>query len=52
MNRPKSATITQVFVYLADTYDFIGEQYLGHWNFDGMGIQPVAGLASKLEWDW
>jgi hypothetical protein len=52
VNRPKSATITQVSVYLADTYDFIGEQYLGHWNFDGMGIQPVAGLASKLKWDW
>lgn len=44
--------ITEVVVYMKDTYEFIGEQYLGHWNHKGMGINLVAGLSNKLEFEW
>ncbi|WP_158226594.1 DUF6402 family protein [Pseudomonas congelans] len=30
--------ITHIAVYARDTYDFIGAQYLGHWNKDGVEV--------------
>ena len=32
--------IPQVAIYLRDTYDFYGEQYLGHWNSQGSALYP------------
>jgi type VI secretion system secreted protein VgrG len=28
--------LNEVAIYMRDTFDFNGEQYLGHWNFEGM----------------
>ncbi|POD68857.1 hypothetical protein BKM17_26635 [Pseudomonas syringae group genomosp. 3] len=30
--------ITHIAIYARDTYDFIGEQYLGHWNKNGVEV--------------
>ena len=31
-------SVTELVIYVRDTYDFCGEQYLGHWNSDGVKI--------------
>jgi hypothetical protein len=30
--------VTKIVIYARDTYDFVGPQYLGHWNEDGLKI--------------
>ena len=37
---------------MRDTYEFIGEQYLGHWNKNGLGINLYGGLMNKVNWEW
>lgn len=47
--------VSKVGIYMRDTFDFIGEQYLGHWNENGMGVVSAAALQNKLadkEWHW
>ncbi len=48
----KYLIVTEIAIYMRDTFDFIGEQYLGHWNKDGMGINLVGGVMNKLDWEW
>jgi hypothetical protein len=44
--------ISKVGIYMKDTFDFIGDQYLGHWNEEGMGIEPIqAALNSEISWN-
>lgn len=38
--------ITKVGVYMKDTYEFVGRQYLGHWNCSGVGIQPLSAITN------
>lgn len=48
-----SLKVTRVGIYMRDTFEFIGAQYLGHWNDKGMAIVPAAAAAAKLsgtEW--
>ncbi len=51
-NNRYQVVIPEVAVYMRDTYDFIGSQYLGHWNFDGMGLNLVGGVANKISFEW
>ncbi len=44
--------VTEIAIYMRDTFDFIGEQYLGHWNKDGMGISLAGGIINKMNWEW
>lgn len=46
MLRPGVArlSITEVGLYVRDTFEFNGQQYLGHWSELGLGIQPLATL--------
>jgi hypothetical protein len=30
--------VTKVIIYARDTYDYLGPQYLGHWNEDGLRV--------------
>ncbi|ASA55633.1 hypothetical protein BSQ33_07935 [Vibrio gazogenes] len=46
------ATVTEVGIYMRDTFDFIGSQYLGHWNFEGLGLNPLGGLANRFNFEW
>ena len=39
-------------LYMRDTYDFIGPQYLGHWNENGMGFPVAAALARAADFEW
>jgi hypothetical protein len=36
--KPPQIKITKVGIYMRDTYDFNGAQYLGHWNSSGVGV--------------
>jgi hypothetical protein len=38
-----SIHITEVGIYMRDTYDFNGNQYLGHWSFNGLDIDVAGG---------
>ena len=38
-----SVHISEIGVYMRDTFEFIGDKYLGHWDFDGAGINIPAG---------
>ena len=42
-----SVHLTEVGLYMKDTYDFIGEQYLGHWSPEGLTIEPTAGALNE-----
>ncbi len=42
-------TIPQVLVYARDTYDFIGDQYLGHWSKTGPKVEADYFTADKFE---
>lgn len=44
--------VTEVAIYMRDTYDFIGGQYLGHWDFDGMGINAAGGFLNQKGKEW
>lgn len=44
--------VTEVAIYMRDTFDFLGGQYLGHWSFDGMGINAAGGLFNLKDWEW
>ncbi|HIF9499316.1 TPA: DUF6402 family protein [Photobacterium damselae] len=44
--------VTEISVYMRDTFEFIGEQYLGHWNEDGMGINLAGGALNKANFEW
>ena len=35
-------SIREVGLYARDTFDFIGQQYLGHWSEKGLALQPIA----------
>lgn len=35
-------TITEVMIYMKDTYEFLGRQYLGHWNCNKVMIDPLS----------
>lgn len=37
-----SLSIREVGLYVRDTFDFIGQQYLGHWSEKGLALQPIA----------
>jgi hypothetical protein len=51
---PQAVVVTKVGVYMRDTYEFNGPQYLGHWNENGMGLNPGAianqSLGTELDW--
>ncbi|MEZ6853085.1 DUF6402 family protein [Halodesulfovibrio aestuarii] len=40
--------IHEIGVYMRDTYDFRGNQYLGHWGFDSFCISPVSGILNQF----
>ena len=40
--------ITHIVLYARDTYDFIGDQYLGHWSKDGVEVVSSYVLQEKL----
>lgn len=40
--------VQEVGIYVKDTFDFIGPQYLGHWNNKGMGINIAAGIGNAM----
>jgi hypothetical protein len=53
----KIATVTQIVVYVRDSYSFEGEpgtrsQYLGHWSKDGVIIVPVTLVANAANTPW
>lgn len=33
---------------MKDTYEFIDNQYLGHWSLKGMGIHPIHGSMNLI----
>ncbi|WP_409524482.1 DUF6402 family protein [Nitrincola sp. MINF-07-Sa-05] len=37
-------SVSEIAVYVRDTYEFIDSQYLGHWNFAGLGFNPTAAV--------
>lgn len=39
----KKCHITKIGIYMKDTYDFNGNQYLGHWNYFGLFLDLVSG---------
>lgn len=39
--------ITHIAIYARDTYDFIGNQYLGHWNKNGVEVVSFYVLEDK-----
>ncbi|HEX4918606.1 MAG TPA: DUF6402 family protein, partial [Limnobacter sp.] len=41
-SRSCKARVEGVLLYARDTFDFVGDQYLGHWGYGGLGINPVA----------
>jgi hypothetical protein len=50
---PAMLVVSRVGIYMRDTFDFNGPQYLGHWNRNGMGLVPGAAVASMTfnsEW--
>ncbi|GGB51500.1 hypothetical protein GCM10011502_25790 [Oceanisphaera marina] len=51
-----SVHISEIGVYMRDTFEFIGDQYLGHWDFDGAGINILAGVANsspeRISFEW
>lgn len=40
-------SVKEVGLYVRDTFEFNGRQYLGHWSEHGLGLQPLA-TASNL----
>lgn len=54
--QPKNAhyfvTVSEVGLYVRDTFDFNGPQYLGHWSKDGMGIVLAGGAGNKIATEW
>ena len=49
---PSLLRVRKVGLYMRDTYDFLGGQYLGHWNEQGMGLPVAAAVASAAELEW
>ena len=52
---PKKRTVTgymiemtHVAIYAKDTYDFNGQQYLGHWNKDGVEVKLMVAVQDVL----
>ncbi len=44
-----SVHITEVGLYMRDTYEFIGEQYLGHWGNNGLRLNYLGGVLNKFD---
>ncbi len=44
--------VSEIGLYVRDTFDFHGVQYLGHWSKEGMGISMGAGLANIRQIEW
>ncbi|MEI8611586.1 DUF6402 family protein [Enterovibrio sp. Hal110] len=44
--------VTEIAIYMKDTFDFIGSQYLGHWNEHGMGINVLGGALNGAQMEW
>jgi len=40
--------VTEIVLYMKDTYEFIDNQYLGHWTVKGMGIHPIHGSMNLI----
>lgn len=45
-------TVSEVGLYVRDTFDFIGPQYLGHWSKEGMGVVLAGGIANTRGIEW
>lgn len=43
-------SVREVGIYVRDTFDFIGQQYLGHWSEKGLALQPIA-MATNIPSD-
>jgi hypothetical protein len=43
------AHIHEIGIYMKDTYDFLGNQYLGHWGFESFAISPASGILNSFE---
>ena len=43
-----SLQIMKIGVYMRDTFEFLGGQYLGHWNTNGMKIDVSSVIAARL----
>ncbi|KOO12771.1 hypothetical protein AKJ18_22145 [Vibrio xuii] len=44
--------VTEIAIYMRDTFDFIGSQYLGHWDHDGMGVNVSGGVFNLFDLEW
>lgn len=44
--------VSEVGLYVRDTFDFIGPQYLGHWSKEGMGLVLAGGIANSTGVEW
>ena len=44
--------VSEVGLYVRDTFDFNGAQYLGHWSKDGMGLVLAGGIANARGVEW
>lgn len=45
-------TVSEIGLYVRDTFDFNGPQYLGHWSKEGMGILLAGGIGNRLNSEW
>lgn len=43
-------SVREIGLYVRDTFDFIGQQYLGHWSEKGLALQPIA-MATNIPSD-
>lgn len=43
-------SVREVGLYVRDTFDFSGQQYLGHWSEKGLALQPIA-MATNIPSD-
>lgn len=44
--------VTEIAIYMRDTFEFIGSQYLGHWDHDGMGGNVSGGVFNLFDLEW
>lgn len=51
-SKPGRLQVRKVALYMRDTFDFIGSQYLGHWNRLGMGVQPMHKATAEIAEGW
>ena len=41
--------VHEIGLYMRDTYDFIGDQYLGHWCDEGLKLELIGGMRNIAE---